>query len=133
MYLLSWPPISNIVSTFGLTIAVAIAIHNIPEGLAVAAPIYSATGSRSKAFWWSFLSGVSEPVGAGLGALILLPFLNESLLGGVLAAVAGIMVFISIDELVPASKEYGHDHLAIIGLILGMVVMALSLWMIKIM
>jgi len=112
---------------------VAIAIHNIPEGLAVAAPIYAATGSRSKAFWWSFLSGVSEPVGAGLGALILLPFLNESLLGGVLAAVAGIMVFISIDELVPASKEYGHDHLAIIGLILGMVVMALSLWMIRIM
>ena len=118
---------------FGLTIAVAIAIHNIPEGLAVAAPIYAATGSRSKAFWWSFLSGVSEPVGAGLGALILLPFLNEPLLGAVLSAVAGIMVFISIDELVPASKAYGHDHLAIIGLILGMVVMALSLWMMRVM
>lgn len=116
----------------GLAIAVAIAIHNIPEGLAVSAPIYAATGSRSKAFWWSFLSGVAEPVGAGLAALVLMPFLSSALLGGVLSAVAGIMVFISIDELVPASKRYGHDHLAIIGIIVGMMVMALSLWMLKI-
>lgn len=116
----------------GITIAVAIAIHNIPEGLAVSAPIYAATGSRSKAFWWSFLSGVAEPVGAGLAALILMPFLSPALIGGLLAAVAGIMVFISIDELVPASKEYGHDHLAIIGVIAGMVVMAASLWLLRI-
>lgn len=116
----------------GLAIAVAIAIHNIPEGLAVSAPIYAATGSRSKAFWWSFLSGVAEPVGAGLAALILMPFLSSALIGGVLAAVAGVMVFISIDELVPASKKYGHDHLAIIGVIVGMVLMALSLWMLKV-
>jgi ZIP family zinc transporter len=116
----------------GLAIAVAIAIHNIPEGLAVSAPIYAATGSRSKAFWWSFLSGVAEPVGALLAAAILLPFLSPSLIGGVLAAVAGIMVFISIDELVPASKAYGHDHLAIIGVIVGMVVMAFSLWMLRV-
>jgi ZIP family zinc transporter len=116
----------------GLAIAVAIAIHNIPEGLAVSAPIYAATGSRSKAFWWSFLSGVAEPVGAGLAALILMPFLSSALLGAVLAAVAGIMVFISVDELVPASKRYGHDHLAIIGVIVGMVVMALSLWLLKV-
>jgi ZIP family zinc transporter len=115
----------------GITIAVAIAIHNIPEGLAVSAPIYAATGSRSKAFWWSFLSGVAEPVGAGLAALILMPFLSPALIGGVLAAVAGIMVFISIDELVPASKAYGHDHLAIIGVIAGMVVMAASLWLMR--
>ena len=76
-----------------------------------------------------FLSGVAEPIGAGLAAVILMPFLSTTLVGGVLAAVAGIMVFISIDELVPASKKYGYDHLAIIGIIIGMVVMALSLWM----
>lgn len=111
----------------GITIAIAVAIHNIPEGLAVSAPVYAATGSRSKAFWWSFLSGVAEPVGACLAALILLPFLNEKVLGAVLSAVAGIMVFISVDELVPASKRYGFDHLAIIGVLSGMVIMALSL------
>ena len=83
----------------GLAIATAIAIHNIPEGLAVSIPIYAATGSRSKAFFWSFLSGLSEPVGAGLAALILLPLLTPMLLGWILAGVAGIMVAISVDEL----------------------------------
>lgn len=118
--------------SLGIAIAVAIAIHNIPEGLAVSAPIYAATGSRSKAFWWSFLSGVAEPVGAGLAALVLMPFLSPALIGGVLAAVAGIMVFISVDELVPAAKKYGFDHLAIIGIIIGMIIMALSLWLLKV-
>jgi len=113
----------------GAAIAVAIAIHNIPEGLAVSAPIYAATGSRSKAFFWSFLSGVSEPVGAGLAALVLMPFLTADVLGWVLAAVAGIMVSISLDELVPAAKSYGSEHTPIIGTIFGMLVMALSLWM----
>ncbi|UCH36820.1 MAG: zinc transporter ZupT [Armatimonadota bacterium] len=113
----------------GIAIAVAIAIHNIPEGLAVAAPVYAATGSRSKAFWWSFLSGVAEPVGAGIAALVLLPFLSEAVLGAVLAGVAGLMVFISLDELLPASREYGQEHLSIIGVLLGMAVMAVSLWM----
>jgi len=111
----------------GVAIAVAIAIHNIPEGLAVAAPIYAATGSKRKAFFWSFLSGVSEPVGAGLAALILLPFLSPQFLGIVLAGVAGIMVAISIDELVPAAKSYGHEHTPILGFIFGMMIMALSL------
>ncbi|MBD3286810.1 zinc transporter ZupT, partial [candidate division WOR-3 bacterium] len=116
----------------GIAIAVAIAIHNIPEGLAVSAPIYAATGSRKKAFWFSFLSGVAEPVGAGIAAIFLMPFLSPALIGTVLAAVGGIMFFISIDELVPASKEYGFDHLAIIGIIIGMVVMAASLWILKV-
>jgi len=113
----------------GVAIAVAIAIHNIPEGLAVSAPIYAATGSRGKAFLWSFLSGVSEPLGAALAAVVLLPFLSSTVLGWVLAAVAGIMVSISMDELVPAAKASGSDHAPIIGVIAGMFVMALSLWM----
>jgi len=113
----------------GIAIASAIALHNIPEGLAVAAPIYAATGSRAKAFWWSFLAGVAEPIGAGLAALVLLPFLNETVLGFVLAAVAGIMVFISLDELIPVACSYGEEHLSILGVIMGMMVMAFSLWM----
>jgi len=115
----------------GIAIAIAIAIHNIPEGLAVSAPVYAATGSRSKAFWWSFLSGVAEPVGALLAALVLLPFLNEAILGALLSAVAGIMVFISIDELLPISRAYGEEHLSIVGIFVGMVVMSFSLWMLR--
>lgn len=115
----------------GIAVALAIALHNIPEGLAVSAPVYAATGSRRKAFWWSFLSGVAEPAGALVAATILLPFLTEALLGGVLAAVAGIMVFISIDELAPISRAYGEEHLSIVGIIVGMAVMSLSLWMLK--
>ncbi len=115
----------------GLAIAVAIAIHNIPEGLAVAAPIYAATSSRKKAFGYSFLSGLAEPAGAAIAALVLYPFLTESVLGVMLGVVAGLMVYISLDELVPASREYGHDHTAILGTAAGMAVMALSLGMLK--
>lgn len=118
-------------TSVGIAIAAAIAIHNIPEGLAVAAPIYAATGSRKKAFLWSFLSGIAEPIGAGLAAAVLLPFLNETVLGYMLAAVAGIMVFISLDELIPVARSFGREHLAIAGVVIGMVVMAVSLWMLR--
>ncbi|MBT3173608.1 MAG: zinc transporter ZupT [Lentimicrobiaceae bacterium] len=113
--------------TLGIAIAVAIAIHNIPEGIAVSIPIYYATGSRKKAFWLSFISGLAEPVGAIIGFLILMPFLNPIVFGILFAGVAGIMVFISLDELLPAAEEYGKHHLSIYGLILGMAVMAISL------
>jgi zinc transporter, ZIP family len=111
----------------GIAIAVAIAIHNIPEGIAVAVPVYFATGDRKKAFKLSFLSGLSEPVGALVAYLILMPFLNDIMFGVIFAAVAGIMVFISLDELLPAAKKYDETHLPIYGLIAGMAVMALSL------
>jgi ZIP family zinc transporter len=111
----------------GMAIAVAIAVHNIPEGISVSVPIYFATGSRKKAFWLSFLSGVSEPIGALIGYTILRPIFSETVFGILFASVAGIMVFISLDELLPAAREYGEGHLAIYGLIVGMAVMALSL------
>ncbi|WP_324292196.1 zinc transporter ZupT [uncultured Draconibacterium sp.] len=115
----------------GIAIAIAIAIHNIPEGIAVSVPIYYATGSRKKAFFYSFLSGLSEPVGALIAYLALMPFLNsgnsEVFFGVIMAGVAGIMVFISLDELLPSAEEYGEHHVAIYGLTGGMVVMALSL------
>lgn len=111
----------------GIAIAVAVAIHNIPEGIAVSVPIYYATASRKKAFWYSFGSGLAEPVGALIGFLILLPFLSPMVFGILFAAVAGIMVFISLDELLPTAEEFGEHHLSIYGLIAGMAVMAVSL------
>jgi ZIP family zinc transporter len=113
----------------GVSIAVAIAIHNIPEGIAVSVPIYYATGSKKKAFGFSFLSGLSEPVGALLGYFLLRAFVGETMLGIVFAGVAGVMVYISLDELLPTAEKYGEHHLAIYGLISGMGVMALSLLM----
>lgn len=115
----------------GIAIAVAIAIHNIPEGIAVSAPIYKATGSKGKAFLWSFLSGVVEPIGAILTAFVLLPFLNDAILGYLLSGIAGLMVFISIDELMPVSKSYGYSHLPIVSFIVGMTVMVLSLILLR--
>jgi ZIP family zinc transporter len=111
----------------GISIAVAIAIHNIPEGLAVSVPIYYATKSRKKAFIFSFLSGLSEPIGALIGYFIFRSYFTDATFGLVFAGVAGIMVYISLDELLPTAEEYGEHHLAIYGLIVGMVVMAISL------
>lgn len=111
----------------GLAIAIAIAIHNIPEGIAVSVPIYYATNSKRKAFWYSFMSGLAEPLGAIVAYLLLMPFLSPMLLNCTFAAVAGIMVFISLDELLPAAREYGEHHISIYGLVAGMVIMAVSL------
>ncbi|MDY0093892.1 MAG: zinc transporter ZupT [Candidatus Vecturithrix sp.] len=113
--------------SLGISIAVAIAIHNIPEGVAVSIPIFYATKSKKKAFWYSLLSGLSEPVGALLGYFILRQFFNDATFGFIFAGVAGIMVYISLDELLPTAEEYGEHHIAIRGLIAGMLVMAFSL------
>jgi ZIP family zinc transporter len=111
----------------GVALAFAIAIHNIPEGIAVAVPVYAATGSVRKSFLWSFLSGVSEPVGALLAALIVVQILNETVLGWMVSIVGGFMVYISFDELLPVAHSYGKEHLAILGIMAGMIVMAVSL------
>ncbi len=114
-------------TSIAIPIAVAIAIHNIPEGIAVSVPISYGTGSRRKGFYLSFLSGLSEPVGALAAYLVLMPFLSDTLFGLIFAGVAGIMVFISIDELLPTAREYGLHHHAVYGFIAGMGIMALSL------
>lgn len=110
-----------------LPIVLAIAIHNIPEGVAVSMPVYHATGSRRKALMWSLLSGLAEPLGAVFAILFILPFWTPMISALILAAIAGIMVYISFDELLPGSERYGHHHLAIIGVIAGMAFMAGSL------
>ena len=111
----------------GLLLTLAIALHNIPEGIAVAIPIYASTGDKKKAFKWSFLSGISEPIGALITGLVLFPFINDVSLSALLGVVGGIMVYISLDELLPVSKALGKEHISILGIISGMLIMALSL------
>ena len=113
----------------GVVIAVAIAIHNIPEGIVVSVPIFYATGDRRKAFTYSFLSGVAEPVGAVIGYAILSPFLTPMVLSSSLAFVAGIMVYISLDEILPLAHRYGREHLVLTGVGAGMLIMAVSLFL----
>jgi len=122
----------------GVAIAIAIALHNIPEGISVSVPIFYATGDRKKAFLYSFLSGLAEPVGAGIAYLFLRLFMGGStgaipppVMGILFSGVAGIMVYISLDELLPTSRAYGRGHDSILGLIGGMLVMALSLLLLK--
>lgn len=114
-------------TSLGFSIAAAVAIHNIPEGIAVSVPVYYATGSRKKAFLWSFLSGLTEPLGALAGYVLLMQFISPVVSQCILAGVAGIMVYISMDELLPSAQKYGEHHLSIYGAITGMAVMAVSL------
>ena len=116
----------------GIPIAIAIAIHNIPEGMAVSLPIYHATGDKKKAFYYAFGSGIAEPIGALIGFFILLPLMGDLTLGLTFGLVAGIMIYISFDELLPAARIYGNSHTTIIGIVLGMGVMAFSLLFFKI-
>lgn len=112
---------------YGVSIATAIAIHNIPEGIAVAIPIYYATKSRKKAFLYSFLSGLTEPIGAIIGYFVLLQFFDEAIFGAIFAGVAGMMVYISINELIPTANEYAGKKLSTYGIMFGMLIMAISL------
>ena len=113
--------------TLGTSIALAVAVHNIPEGIAVAVPLYYGTGSRKKALFYSFLSGLAEPVGAAIAMFFLFHFLTPTVLAVLFASVAGIMVFISFDELLPMAERWGHHHISIMGIIAGMLLMAIVL------
>jgi ZIP family zinc transporter len=111
----------------GVPVAFAIAIHNIPEGLACSIPLYCATSDRRKSCLLSFAAGMTEPLGAVLAVLLLYPFLNEELLAAASALVAGIMVFISFDELIPIANRYGSEHLTNLGIIAGFLAMMAGL------
>lgn len=110
-----------------LSVALAVAVHNIPEGIAVAVPLLYGTGDRVKAFRLATLTGLAEPLGAVVCLLILLPFMNSVLLAVLFAVVSGIMVYISFDELLPMAERWGHHHLSIYGVTAGMLLMALTL------
>ena len=112
--------------SLGITIALAIAFHNIPEGIAVALPVYYSTGSRKKAAWYTFVSGISEPIGALLACVLLQPFLTGGVVGALFALVAGIMVYIAIEELLPSSRQYGYDNWALFSTMAGVCLMPLT-------
>ncbi len=112
--------------SLGVSITLAISLHNIPEGIAVAMPIYYATNNKRKAVFYTFLSGAAEPVGALAAFLVLRPFIDDFVLGAVFAAVAGIMIYITIEELIPSSRQYGHDKEALLATFTGICLMPLS-------
>ncbi len=111
----------------GVSIAVAIALHNIPEGISVAMPVYFATGSRRRAFLYTLYSGIAEPVGALLAFLVLRPFISPAVLAAVFAGISGIMIYLSVEELIPPSRQYGHDRSALVATLLGFLIMPLTL------
>ena len=111
----------------GIMIALAIAIHNIPEGITTSLPIFFATGNRRKAFVISFLSGITEPLGAIVGYTIMRPFMSDSLIGILYGVISGIMIFIAIEELLPMAREYEKSKITILSVVVGMLVMAVSI------
>ena len=110
----------------GMPLAFAIAIHNIPEGIAIAVPVYFATNNKMYAFAACLLSGLAEPVGAIIGYLLLRPFLSDAVFGAVFGVIAGVMVFLALDELLPAAKRYAKGHETVYGLVAGMAALAIS-------
>jgi ZIP family zinc transporter len=116
---------------FGILVAIAIALHNIPEGISVSVPISQATGNRRRAFMYSFIAGLAEPVGAVIGYAILFPFLTSTFVYSLLAFSAGIMVYISLDEILPTAQQYGKQHFVILGVLAGMLVMAISIFFLR--
>jgi ZIP family zinc transporter len=119
-------------TNIGIALAIAIGLHNIPEGFSVATPIVAGTGNRRLAFMWSFVSGLAEPLGALLTMIFLNAFMSPALLGGLFAFVGGVMLFISLDELLPTATKFGYQHLSIIGVMLGIFIMGLSIWLLQI-
>ncbi|MBS7456627.1 zinc transporter ZupT [Coralloluteibacterium stylophorae] len=115
----------------GLPLAFAIAIHNVPEGIAIAIPVYYATNNKAYAMVACMLSGLAEPVGAALGYLVLSPVLSQAVFGGVFGVIAGVMVFLALDELLPTAKRYGKGHETVYGLVTGMGALAISLVLFK--
>jgi len=113
-------------TALGVTIALAIAFHNIPEGIAVAMPVWYSTGKRGKAFWYTFISGAAEPIGALIACLLLRPFLTDAVMGALFALVAGIMVYIAVEELLPSSKAYGYEDWALLATMAGVCLMPLT-------
>ncbi len=111
----------------GLGIVFAIAIHNIPEGMAISIPVYQATHSKRKAFWYSFLSGMAEPVGGVVGFIIIKALFPDLCIGVLFALVAGIMTYISLDTLLPLSKDYDTGHYSISGVVFGLITMGVAL------
>ncbi len=113
-------------ASLGVSIAIAISLHNIPEGISVAIPIYAATGSKKRALYYTFLSGIAEPAGAILAFLILRPIINDLFLGVVFSLISGVMLYVAIEEMIPSSRQYGHTRLALFSSFAGICLMPIT-------
>ncbi len=111
----------------GITLAIAIALHNIPEGVSIAIPVYFATGSKRTAFLATLMSAIAEPAGAIIGYTILAPFLSPLVYGVLFGFIAGAMVYLALDELLPTARRYARGHETVYGLVSGMMILAASL------
>jgi ZIP family zinc transporter len=108
------------VPRLGLIIAIAIMLHNIPEGVATAIPLIAAGMKPSKIAFLTFLSGLAEPFAALIGVFVF-SLLNRSIIGYSLAFAAGVMTYITADELIPVAHEYGYKHTVSAALLLGII------------
>lgn len=111
----------------GIPFAIAIAIHNLPEGIAIALPVYHATGKKRLAILYSFIAGLAGAIGAVIGLILAHIFLPQYTVGMMFGAVAGIMVYISLDTLLPLAREYGDNHHMMVGIVTGMLFISISL------
>ena len=107
----------------GIKVTIAIAMHNIPEGISIAMPVYYATKNKKKAIGLTFISGMSEPLGAFLAFLFLKPIINNTIMGALFAIIAGIMTYISIIELLPTALQYKEKKKTIISFLIGILFM----------
>ncbi|HLR21515.1 MAG TPA: zinc transporter ZupT [Tissierellaceae bacterium] len=113
--------------TVAIPIAAAVIMHNIPLSIAISVPIFYATNSRRKAFLFTLVVGLCQPLGAVIGYLLFSQFFNDLLFGILFAIISGIMIFVALDELLPTSQKYEDHHISVYGAIVGMIVMAISL------
>lgn len=111
----------------GIPFAIAIAIHNLPEGIAIALPVYHSTGKKRIAIFYSFIAALAGPIGALIGLVFAQVLFSQTVIGIMFGAVAGIMVYISLDTLLPLAREYGDNHHVMLGIISGMAFISLSL------
>lgn len=111
----------------GVTSAIAVALHNIPEGIAVAVPIYKLTGNYKKAVFFSFLSGMAEPLGAIIGLVFLNNFMNDIVLGSILCGVAGVMIYVSLIQIIPMARAMAKPSVVLSAALFGSAVMAGSI------
>ena len=106
------------------------ALHNIPEGIAISVPVYYATNSRVRGALYALLSGLAEPAGALLAFFLLRSFISPLFLNGLIATIAGIMIYVSISELIPEGFSYGRRGYTVGGLVAGILAMSVGIYLV---
>ncbi|KAE8720840.1 Zinc transporter ZTP29 [Hibiscus syriacus] len=115
----------------GLNLALAIALHNIPEGVAVALPVYFATQSKWQAFKLATLSGFAEPLGVVIVAYLFPSSSSPEILEGLLGSVGGMMAFLILHKMLPLAFDYAGQKQAVKAVFFGMAFMSASLYFLE--